>query len=150
MATRWIAERPGDWVALGGRKMLSLWTKDTEGFWGLAHSYPNRQQLWSGLQWTNQAFYMLMLGLAGICFAVGLAGLVRGRSDHAPLLLFACTPIFVTLLAFGFTGQTRYHYPAMPLVLVAAGWTLAAGVRRFRLEVPASAGAFPSTSPSWG
>ena len=34
-------------------------------------------------------------------------------------------PAFCTVLAFGFTGQTRYHYPAMPFVMILAAWVIA-------------------------
>lgn len=123
MATDWIAQHPGEWAAMGVRKVVLLWLKDTDGFWGFAESYPDDADAWRALQWANQLFYVLMMGLAGFAFFAGFAGFVRGRDNEAGLLLLACTPVFVTLLAFGFTGQTRYHYPAMPFVLVAAGWS---------------------------
>lgn len=130
IAKQWIAEHPGDWLALGFRKMAYLWSKDTDGFWALAGTYPDRQPLWSALQWANQGYYLLVLGLGFIAFAAGALGFVRRREDEARLLLLACAPIFVTLLAFGFSGQTRYHHPAMPFVLVAAAWTIAHAWRR--------------------
>jgi hypothetical protein len=44
-------------------------------------------------------------------------------------------PLFVTLLAFFFTGQVRYHYPAMPFVIVAAALTLARWLDRPQTKV---------------
>lgn len=126
MAKEWIAANPGRWLALGPVKMALLWRKDSDAFWSLQGSYPKHARAWTVLQWVNQLFYMMLLALAAFCFASAAWRLLRDRaSEHAPVLLLACMPLFVTLLAFLFTGQIRYHYPAMPFAIVAAGWSLA-------------------------
>lgn len=125
MATDWIAAHPGRWLALGPRKMLLLWRQDTDGFWSLHASHPAHERSWWLLQWLNQAYYVVLLGLALACFWTGARAVLRRDETQAPLILLAATPIFVTILAFFFTGQVRYHYPAMPFVIVAAGWTIA-------------------------
>ena len=56
---------------------------------------------------------------------VGLRGTVRRDTGDARLALLGCMPALVTLTAFAFTGQVRYHFRAMSFVILAAGWTLA-------------------------
>jgi hypothetical protein len=75
-------------------------------------------------QWANQLFYVGLLALSLFCF-IAAAGAVLRRGDRLkPLALLFCMPVFVTILAFVFTGQIRYHFPAMPFLAVAAAWTL--------------------------
>ena len=50
---------------------------------------------------------------------------IRRDWQRAPLALLGCMPAFVTLTAFGFTGQIRFHFPAMPFIAAAAGIALA-------------------------
>lgn len=125
LAREWIAENPLRYAALGLRKAVLLWRKDSDAFWGLKYSYPQWERPLTALQWLNQAYYMLLLGLALPCFFAAARALFAGGARAQPLALLLCAPLFVTMLAFVFTGQVRYHYPAMPFIAVAAGWTLA-------------------------
>ncbi len=129
-ANAWIVAHPARWSALGLRKMALLWAKDSDAFWSLDRSYPDRPLLWRAVQGVDQLYYMLLVGLGLFALAVAVRDRARGAWRHAPLLLLGCMPAFATLTAFGFTGQTRYHYPAMPFLILAAGWTLAAAARR--------------------
>ena len=104
-------------------------------------TYPARSDLWRAAQALNQLFYLLLLGLAAVAlWAAGLARR-RGLEPPRPLLLLGCMPAFATLTAFAFTGQIRYHYPAMPFLIVAAGWTLARLLARHPSpDAPSTAG----------
>lgn len=121
----WIADNPGRWLALGPTKMLLLWSKDSDAFWSLKASHPRLGLPLTALTALNQLFYLAVLALAAFCAFVAARGLLRRHEAEARLSLLFCMPLFVTLLAFGFTGQIRYHFPAMPFLIVAAGWTLA-------------------------
>jgi 4-amino-4-deoxy-L-arabinose transferase-like glycosyltransferase len=124
LATDWIKENPGRYLAMGPKKAALLWHKDSDGFWGLKNSHPRHEATLTALQWLNQGFYALILLLSAFCFAIATRALLR-REDGTMLLgLLFCMPVFSTLLAFFFTGQIRYHYPAMPFLMVAAAWTL--------------------------
>ena len=124
MATDWIAAHPARWGALGFKKMALLWMKDGDGFWSLDASYPARATLWKVAQGVNQLFYMAVLALGVI--GTGLAARAAWRGGKgAAMLVPAILPVFCTILAFGFTGQTRYHYPAMPFVMILAAWVIA-------------------------
>lgn len=124
MATGWIGDHPVRWGLLGFRKMALLWLKDSDGFWSLDASHPDRATLWKVLQGLNQLFYMAVLALALIGTARAARAAWRGRKG-AEMLVAAIVPVFCTILAFGFTGQTRYHYPAMPFVMILAAWVIA-------------------------
>ena len=129
----YIEAHPGDWAVLGFRKMGLLWLKDSDAFWSLDKSHPRGRAAWTLMQAANQLYYMLLLGLGAAGLIAGLRGLVRRDRRTAPLALLGCMPAFATLTAFGFTGQVRYHHPAMPFLVIAAGWTLAA-IARLRRE----------------
>lgn len=125
LATDWIRANPVRWSTLGVKKMALLWRKDTDAFWSLDESYPALHRVWIVAQVIDQLYYLLLLALAAWPLAIGVRGIARRDAHAAPLALLGCMPVFVTLTAFGFTGQIRYHYPAMPFVAAAAGWTIA-------------------------
>jgi 4-amino-4-deoxy-L-arabinose transferase-like glycosyltransferase len=125
MAADWIRAHPGRWAGLGVKKMAMLWRKDSDGFWMLEYSYPAAGGALTAAQWANQLYYLALLLLAACCFAAAVRAVFRTRDEAETRLgLLLCMPLFATLLAFAFTGQVRYHFPAMPFVIVAAGWTL--------------------------
>ena len=144
LATDWIKENPGRYLAMGPKKAALLWHKDSDGFWGLKNSHPRHEAALTAMQWLNQGFYALILLLSAFCFAVATRALFRREDALMPLGLLFCMPVFSTLLAFFFTGQIRYHYPAMPFLMVAAAWALlrlAAMVRKPGQAEPALAAA---------
>ncbi|CAN5375947.1 glycosyltransferase family 39 protein [soil metagenome] len=129
MAKDWIVHHPGEWFALGFKKIFYLWRKDSDGLWGVDSSYPNLGIAFTLAQAANQLYYMgvLMFGFAALVIA--LPSLWRG-GQRRTLLLLGCMPAFVTLTAFVFSGQIRYHYPAMPFLILLAGWSIARLLRR--------------------
>ena len=125
LARRWIAAHPLRWSVLGVKKMALLWRKDSDAFWSMHESYPDKERGWTIVAVLDQFYYFALLALAVPALVVGLRGIVRGDTGDARLALLGCMPAFVTLTAFAFTGQIRYHFPAMPFVILAAGWTIA-------------------------
>jgi hypothetical protein len=125
LAKQWIVDNPGKYLGWMPRKALLLWKKDTDGFWAFSNTYPNRISTIRFFQWANQLYYLMLLVLAIPCIWVCVRG-VFGKSDrYLELSLILSMPVFVTLLAMVFTGQIRYHFPAMPFVILAASWSLA-------------------------
>lgn len=128
MAMDWIEGHPVRWGLLGFRKVALLWLKDSDGFWALDASHPGQGLVWKAAQGVNQLFYTALLVLAAI--GTGLAGRAAWVSRKGPrqggaaMLVASVVPLFCTALAFGFTGQTRYHYPAMPFVMILAAWVV--------------------------
>ncbi|MDO7842477.1 glycosyltransferase family 39 protein [Sphingomonas immobilis] len=136
LAVDWIKRNPGRWTALGFRKMALLWERDSDAFWALDIGYPALATPIAAVRVFNQLCYFAILALGLSALGVALPALWR-RERLAPLLMLACMPAFATLTAFAFTGQGRYHYPAMPFLFVAAGWTLAALLRWWAARSPA-------------
>lgn len=132
LALQWIAEDPLRWAALGLRKTVLLWARDSDGFWMLKRSYPALEEPLTAVQWLNQFFYLALLALGGWAFVRTAPAMLRRQDLERRMLLLLAMPVFCTLLAFVFTGQSRYHYPAMPFVIIAAGSTIArtAGARK--------------------
>ncbi len=125
-AFAWIKAHPAQYLMLMPKKAIVLWVKDSDGFWGLGLTYPAQEGRIRIVQWANQAWYLLLLVLALPCLVAGLWGWFgRGNRKHQTLLLLFLMPAFVTLTAILFSGQVRYHFPAMPFMIVAVGWTLA-------------------------
>ncbi|MDG5487348.1 hypothetical protein NYR55_01725 [Sphingomonas sp. BGYR3] len=132
MAIDWIVQHPAEWAMLGVRKVVLLWAKDTDAFWSLHASYPDRSGLWRVAQAGNQLVYLSILGLSAIGFAPSIAALWRRRLDQSAMTVALAVPVLTTALAFVFTGQTRYHYPAMPFLMIGAGLGLVWLVQRSR------------------
>ena len=134
LSAEWIGAHPLRWTALGFRKMALVWRKDSDAFWSLDRSYPGSPLWLTLLGAANQLYYLALLALGAVGIAVGMRAAWRRDERRAPMLLLAAMPAFATVIAFGFTGQVRYHYPAMPFVALAAGWSLAALLRARRAD----------------
>ncbi|WP_174297472.1 hypothetical protein [Sphingomonas bacterium] len=143
LARAWIARHPARWLALGPRKVMLVWRKDSDAFWALEASYPERSRTWTIVAGVNQLGYLAVLALAAVSLVPAAIGAVR-RGPAQPLALLVPMPVFVSATAFGFTGQTRYHAPAMPFLILAAGVTIvrvAARLRRSAIGIAAPPGA---------
>ena len=130
LAKHWIAVHPARWAVLGIKKMVLVWRKDSDAFWSMHESYPNEERGWTIVAVFDQLYYFALLALALPALVVGARGILRRDADIARLALLGCMPAFVTLTAFVFTGQIRYHFPAMPFLAIGAGWTLTRLVSR--------------------
>jgi 4-amino-4-deoxy-L-arabinose transferase-like glycosyltransferase len=134
LGTDWIKANPGKFVALMPVKFVKLWGPDGEAIWNYqkgAASYAAHSGLYKAVRWANQAWYWMLLGL------FGLAGLVqlrrRWRSDASLFdwwLLPYGIAAYPTAICLVFSGQTRFHYPAMPFIAISAGWLLAEWLKR--------------------
>lgn len=124
MARRWIMEHPVQWTLLGFRKVALLWLKDADGFWPVQKSQPELATVWRVAQAMNQFFYFAVLAAGTFGFARSARSVWR-RDGSATLLVAAAMPVFCTAIAFGFSGQTRYHYAAMPFLMISCGFVLA-------------------------
>jgi hypothetical protein len=73
-------------------------------------------------------WYWLLLAI----FVIAPWRIMRRRIDW--WLVPYAVALFPTLIAGVFSGQSRFHYPAMPFVCLIAGWVLASRIaRRTRL-----------------
>lgn len=125
----WIAANPAQFLGLMPKKFIKLWGPDGEALWSYekgAASYAAHAPLYTALRWANQAWYWLLL--AG--FAAALVVQLRRRwRTSAPLFDWWLLPYgiaaYPTAICVVFSGQTRFHYPAMPFIAISAAWLLA-------------------------
>ena len=99
---------------------------------GLIRSgYPHYEQNWQifrTVRWINQIFYTLLL--AGALVSVVLLALIKKGRANGPagawpwMLIGYCLMIYLTLISAVFSGQPRFHFPAMPWVIMYAAWAV--------------------------
>lgn len=129
LGMEWIKANPGQFLGLMPKKFIKLWGPDGEALWSYekgAASYAAHAPLYTMVRWANQAWYWLLL--AG--FAAALVVQVRQRwRSSAPLFDWWLLPYgiaaYPTAICVVFSGQTRFHYPAMPFIAISAAWLLA-------------------------
>lgn len=143
-ARSWIADNTGRWLALAPKKILLLWSRDGDAFWGLQIAYPNETGVIRVAQMVNQLVYLALLLAAAPALWRGAWAILSGSSRDRPLAILWLVPLFVSLTAVLTTGQTRYHFSAMPFVALGAGWSL---TRLARWRVTRTSVRLPSRAP---
>jgi 4-amino-4-deoxy-L-arabinose transferase-like glycosyltransferase len=129
LAVRWIRENPGRFVALMPLKVWWLWAPDGEAEWEYQAGHPRYQErvvAFRLIRLLNQAFYVAVL-IASAASAAMVA--VRGLPSPWLLLVYGFA-IYVTLIAVVFFGYSRYHFPLMPWIMIAAAWSTVTLLRR--------------------
>jgi 4-amino-4-deoxy-L-arabinose transferase-like glycosyltransferase len=125
----WIAAHPGRFLALAPRKLARLWLPDGEAEWAYqaaAPSYARFELLYRAVRVANQAYYaLLMLGFAAAFVVMTIRRRAEGQRWVDWWLLPWGVAAYPSLIAVMFSGQSRFHYPAMPFVCLATGWLLA-------------------------
>jgi 4-amino-4-deoxy-L-arabinose transferase-like glycosyltransferase len=121
-AWRWIGENPVKFVSLMPKKLIRLWLPDGESEWNLQRGFSNYEKWHREFRTAriiNQIYYFFLL--AGFIFA--LTRCVRLREPQT--LAIPLTILYFTILSLVFSGQSRYHAPLMPLIIMYAAWTVA-------------------------
>lgn len=127
-AAAWIRENPGTFLKLLPLKVFRLWAPDGEAEWGYQAGWSGYDEWWwlfRGLRAVNQLFYAaLLLGFAyaGYRLASGRDA-VSGERTGWWLLPFGVAA-YPTLIAMVFSGQSRFHFPAMPFVIMTVAWLI--------------------------
>ncbi len=122
LAVDWIVSRPLRFVALAPLKVWHLWGPDGEGQWAYetgSWAFRAAPQAFLIVRAINQVWYWLLLA----AFAMAPLRIARRRIDW--WLVPYAVALFPTIIAVVFSGQSRFHYPAMPFVCLVAGWLLA-------------------------
>ena len=139
----WIKANPGRFAALMPLKFLRLWAPDGEAIWAYergASAYPANTGLLFAVRLANQAWYfMLLLG-----FALAAAVMVRKRLQSGQKLagwwlLPYGIAAYPTAIAIVFSGQSRFHFPAMPFIAMSCGWLIAEWLDQRSARVEAGA-----------
>ena len=122
LAVDWIKDHPVQFLLLAPKKVFRLWAPDGEGEWMYQDTpfYQRHSTVFRLVRVLNQAFY----GLAMLLFALSIWRLLRLRS--APTMYFGLGVVLVTTFtSVVFSGQSRYHFPAMPFIFAYVAWYLA-------------------------
>ncbi|MFM9936502.1 MAG: ArnT family glycosyltransferase [Novosphingobium sp.] len=134
LGKEWIKAHPVQFVKLMPLKLLRLWGPDGEGQWAYetdSAAYRAAPKAFTLLRAVNQLWYIALLGL----FAVAAVLMIRQRRAAGTRVIdWWVLPYGIALypsaIAMVFSGQSRFHYPVMPFVCMAAGWVLAVWLTR--------------------
>jgi 4-amino-4-deoxy-L-arabinose transferase-like glycosyltransferase len=130
----WIKAHPVQFLKLMPMKLVRLWGPDGEGQWAYetdSAAYRAAPMAFTLLRAANQLWYFALLGL----FAVTAVVMIRQRRATGTRvidwwLLPYGIALYPSAIAMVFSGQSRFHYPVMPFVCMAAGWVLAVWLTR--------------------
>jgi len=122
LALKWIKDHPGQFLGLIPKKLFRLWAFDGEGEWGYQDSeFYRKNWVWfRAARVINQLFYFAALSLC----LVGLWMLAKTKISSPRAYYGLAVVSIITLISAVFSGQSRYHFPAMPFVLAYAAWVL--------------------------
>ena len=117
----WIKANPGQFLALIPKKIFRLWGPDGEGEWGYQDTsfYRDYQAWFRGARIVNQVFYVTMLLLV-----VAAIWKMWQLPAKPPMYIGIALAAIATVTSVVFSGQSRYHFPAMPFILAYAAWFL--------------------------
>ena len=124
LAIQWIKNNPRLFAGLIPLKIWQLWYKDGEAEWAYQAGYRNYERyryLFRSVRVMNQIYYgLLMLG-----FLLSVILLRKwGNIVAWPWVLFGYIYVlYITLVSIVFSGQARFHFPAMPWIIMCAAWT---------------------------
>lgn len=134
---RWIRENPGDFLALAPKKFYWALVPDGESEWGFQSGfdgYEEKRKAFRLVRWVNQLIYFT---LAASCL-LGVWALFAGgrvwREEYRAILLASVAYLSVfAAITFMFNGQSRYHYPIVPLM---CAWAAIAWWQRLSSAAP--------------
>lgn len=134
LGKEWIKAHPAEFLKLMPLKLFRLWGPDGEGQW----AYETGSPAWKAAPWAftllraaNQLWYFALLGL----FAAAAILMIRKRRASGERvidwwLLPYGIALYPSAIGMVFSGQSRFHYPVMPFVCMAAAWVLAEWLTR--------------------
>lgn len=113
VAIEWIKTHPWLFISLIPKKVFRLWAPDGEAEWGYQDTpfYRAHATWFRAVRIANQAFYVAIMGL----FLAAFVTLFRARANaqsYYGIAVIATT----TVVSIIFSGQSRYHFSAMPFV----------------------------------
>lgn len=127
-AVQWIKENPGRFVALLPLKAFRLWIPDGEAEWWYQAGYKmyDRYMFWfRTVRYINQVYYLSLLIM--FIWTGWLLFAKKKRITRATIDWWAlpyALALYLTIIALVFSGQSRFHYPIMPFVVMCSGWLL--------------------------
>lgn len=132
LGTQWIKDHPAAFLKLMPMKALRLWGPDGEALWFYEKFSPAQAaapQAFLALRVVNQLWYF---GLMALFVAAAWLMVRHRRTSKERVIDWWMLPYgiaaYPTAIALVFSGQSRFHYPVMPFVCMAAGWVIALGL----------------------
>ncbi len=157
----WIRQNPVAFGKLVPLKIWHLWAPDGDGEWWFQAGYDRYSEnvvAFRTARGINQLFYAAVI----IVWLMSFRPLWRcAGADRPWVLLTGWIALYVTLISIVYFGESRFHFPEMPLILIQAGWGLAywlgrpalaatAGMNRAGPYAAAPAGAMARTLDASG
>jgi 4-amino-4-deoxy-L-arabinose transferase-like glycosyltransferase len=127
-ALQWIKDNPTRFVALLPQKIIRLWIRDGEAeeWYAAGYAMYDRYMLWfRAVRYINQAYYLCLLIM--FVWAGWLLFAKRERVTRSTIDWWAlpyALALYLTIIGLVFSGQSRFHYPFMPFVVMCGGWLL--------------------------
>jgi Dolichyl-phosphate-mannose-protein mannosyltransferase len=124
MAVDWIKENPAKFIFAMPEKAYLLWRSNTDAFVVPELAYPEHIFSLSVAKILNLIYYAMIMVLSA--WAGWLALRQKWGTDDAlmPIALLYTFPVFTTLIAMVFSGQSRFNLPCMPFLMIAAAWVI--------------------------
>lgn len=125
LGLNWIRNNPGRFLELIPLKIWRLWAPDGEGEWwyqrGFA-GYDTHVVDFRVIRWFNQLYYAFLL----LTCAAAVSRMILKQECRPPWsLLGVWLSAYITVISCVFSGQSRFHFPVMPWVMIYAGWMIA-------------------------
>lgn len=127
-AINWITSNPEKFIGLIPLKIFRLWAPDgeSEWFWQRGFKAYDRYEFWFRVvRVVNQVYYVaLIVGflIAGYLLFSGWLKAPKSKIDWWALPYFVA--LFPTAIAVVFSGQSRFHFPIMPFIMMVNGWLI--------------------------
>lgn len=140
LGLEWIRAHPMRFAVLMPLKLAKLWVSDGEGVWayetGAKHYDPRAFLL---IRAVNQALYWAVLALALLAIPLTLLARLRaGGGAGLGAVDWWCLPYAIaaypSAIAMVFSGQSRFHFPAMPFLFMAAASAMVFWLERRRAD----------------
>lgn len=124
LAVEWIQHNPDRFLALIPHKLWRLWAPDGESEWGyqdMGAFYDDHRAAFRAVRILNQGYYgLLILGAA----VFPIVYFKRGRDAPSWIWLGYLLALYLSAISVVFSGQSRYHFPVMPFLIVNAAYVL--------------------------
>ncbi len=122
LARAWIMQNPAQFIGLIPKKIFRLWAPNGEAEWQYQAGtpfYDEHYRWFRAVRVLNQAFYgaVLLSSLLAVWRLFRLAA-------PPPQWYGIAVAVIFTLISVIFSGQSRYHFPAMPFLLAYSAWVL--------------------------
>ena len=129
LGTNWIKANPARFAALAPLKVWHLWGPDGEGQWAYetgSWAFRAAPHAFLAVRAANQVWYwLLLIAFAAAPWRIVAARRAQGARAIDWWMAAYVVALFPTAIAVVFSGQSRFHYPAMPFVCLIAGGLVA-------------------------